>query len=266
MTIGELLRKYRLTQAKTKKEWAGTALSPSFYARVERGLNRISAEDLIRLLHANKISVIKFFEQLDPHDYRISKEEQALYLAINKAYYSGAKADLLKLYDKIVHSDLLNNEDHLMLIDIYLAIIDDDYTSINTATLEKLKERIFVVDNFDTETLNLYCKCIVFYSLDDNLVIAKRVLEQVKDNDSISSQKYVLGIVINMLIFCIKEKRYQEAKFFANRAQAFATTPEIYFYKNLLLFFTSLLNYREKSEKNIWTNAATLFAMLTSQV
>ncbi|RMC46138.1 hypothetical protein F5ESL0230_02470 [Lactobacillus sp. ESL0230] len=46
MEIGELLKKYRLMHAATKKAWAKNVLSPSFYARVEKGLirwhNRIS--------------------------------------------------------------------------------------------------------------------------------------------------------------------------------------------------------------------------------
>ncbi|MBA1394385.1 hypothetical protein EQ500_11020 [Lactobacillus sp. XV13L] len=136
-----------------------------------------------------------------------------------------------------------------MLIDIYLAVIDDDYASIDAATLKKLKERIFVADSFDVDTLSLYCNCIAFYDLDDNLVIAKRAVTQFKDNGSVAIQKYILGIINNILIFCIKGHRYQEAQFFIDSAEEIATTPETYFYKNLLLFLTSLLNYRKKPEE-----------------
>lgn len=250
MEIGELLKKYRLMHAATKKAWAKNVLSPSFYARVEKGLNRISADDLINLLHANKISVIEFFEKLNPHDRLISSEDRALRLAANKAYYNGKRADLLKLYNQIAKGDLPNKEEHLMLLNIYIAIIDDDYSSIDAATLENMKNRIFVADVFDADTLKLYCNCISFYNLDENLVISKRAVTQFKNNNSISIQKNILGIIINILIFCIKEKRYQEVDFYINSAEEIATIPEIYFYKTLLLFFKGLLQYQEKSEEH----------------
>ncbi|MDF7682330.1 XRE family transcriptional regulator [Lactobacillus sp. ESL0679] len=36
MTIGELLKDYRIQQKKTQKEWARNIISPSFYAKVEK--------------------------------------------------------------------------------------------------------------------------------------------------------------------------------------------------------------------------------------
>ncbi|KJY62699.1 ABC-type multidrug transporter, partial [Lactobacillus helsingborgensis] len=40
MTIGELLKKYRIEHEKTQKEWVGNIVSPSFYAKVEKNLSR----------------------------------------------------------------------------------------------------------------------------------------------------------------------------------------------------------------------------------
>ena len=203
MEIGELLKKYRLMHAETKKAWAGSVLSPSFYARVEKGTNRISANDLINLLHANNIA----------------------------------------------KGDSPNKEEHLMLLEIYIAIIDDDYASIDDSTLKKAKERIFATSIFDADTLKLYCNCISFYDLDENLIICKRAVTQFKSNNSITMQKNILAIIINILIFCIKAKRYEETDFYINSAEEIATTPEIYFYKTILLFFKNLLQYHQKSEK-----------------
>ena len=47
MKISELLRHYRLQQAKTQKEWAGNVVSPSYHSKVDR----ITVEDLVELLH-----------------------------------------------------------------------------------------------------------------------------------------------------------------------------------------------------------------------
>ena len=36
MTIGALLKEKRLAADKTQKEWVGTIISPSYYAKVEK--------------------------------------------------------------------------------------------------------------------------------------------------------------------------------------------------------------------------------------
>lgn len=54
MKISELLRHYRLQQAKTQKEWAGNVVSPSYYSRAEKDIYRITAEDLVELLRKIK--------------------------------------------------------------------------------------------------------------------------------------------------------------------------------------------------------------------
>ena len=75
MTIRELLKDYRISQKKTQKQWAKDVISPSFYAKVEKNLSRISAEDLIELLHSNQIPVIDFFSKLNQKDKSINQQE-----------------------------------------------------------------------------------------------------------------------------------------------------------------------------------------------
>ncbi|MEB3363124.1 helix-turn-helix transcriptional regulator [Lactobacillus sp. R2/2] len=60
MTTSELLKQYRLRANKTQKEWVGSTVSPSFYSKVEKGLNHISADNLIDLLDHNGISAANF--------------------------------------------------------------------------------------------------------------------------------------------------------------------------------------------------------------
>ncbi|RMC51805.1 helix-turn-helix domain-containing protein [Lactobacillus sp. ESL0228] len=94
MTIGELLKDYRIKQRKTQKQWVGNVMSASFYTKVERGLSRISAEDLINLLHYNQILLIDFFGKLSKNDKSFYQQKQQINRLANEAYYHDSKQEL----------------------------------------------------------------------------------------------------------------------------------------------------------------------------
>ena len=126
MTIRELLKDYRISQKKTQKQWAKDVISPSFYAKVEKNLSRISAEELIELLHSNQISVINFFSKLNQIDKSFHQQELEINRLINEAYYQNSKEELQQIRDLIAESDLPNKNDELLLIDAYIAVISKD--------------------------------------------------------------------------------------------------------------------------------------------
>ena len=94
-------------------------ISPSFYAKVEKNLSRISAEDLIELLHSNQIPVINFFSKLNQIDKSFHQQELEINRLINEAYYQNSKEELQQIRDLIAESDLPNKNDELLLIDAY---------------------------------------------------------------------------------------------------------------------------------------------------
>lgn len=63
MQIGSLLKEYRLSQGKRQKEFVGEVVSQSYYSKVEKNANRITAEDLIDLLNYNNIPLWEFFSR-----------------------------------------------------------------------------------------------------------------------------------------------------------------------------------------------------------
>ena len=110
MEIGELLQKYRLEQGKTQKAWAGKVISPSFYSKVEKGLNRISAEDLLQLLEANQIPLWEFFSHLEGEAGRQNKWEKDLRARLMQAYYHGSQADFQELFQEVQASNFPDKE------------------------------------------------------------------------------------------------------------------------------------------------------------
>ena len=79
MTIGELLKKYRLNMGLTLSEMAADIVSTSYYSKVEKNQHRISAEDLFEILRAHSISLGNFLNQLTQDKDNFKKYTQKIY-------------------------------------------------------------------------------------------------------------------------------------------------------------------------------------------
>ncbi|BDR61167.1 helix-turn-helix domain-containing protein [Lactobacillus xylocopicola] len=237
MTIGELLKDYRIQQRKTQKQWVGDVISASFYTKVERNLSRISAENLIDLLHSNQISVIDFFGKLNQKDKSIHQQKLEIRRMANEAYYRNSKKELQQIRDILVKSDLPNKNDELLIIDAYVAVIDKDITHLDRNVINKMKEKVFNISNFDEDSLIVYCNFMSFYDLNSNLLLSKKAVKQFIGSSSVKTQKVVLGIIINMLVFCIQNKKFEETGTFIDYADQIKAQPDIFFYKDIIPIF-----------------------------
>ena len=249
MTTGELLKDYRISQRKTQKQWAGDVISASFYAKVEKNLSRISADDLIELLHFNQIPLIDFFSKLRPKDKLIHQQELEIDRLINEAYYQNSKKELQQIRDVVAESKLPNKSDELLLIDAYIAVISKDLTMLGKEAINKIKEKVFNISNFDEDGLILYCNFMSFYDLNSNLLLSKKIIKQCIGTSSVKIQGKILAIIINMLIFCIRNKRFEEADVFVNYADQIKTKPAIFFYKMLVPAFYNIVKYQNTHNK-----------------
>ena len=249
MTTGELLKDYRISQRKTQKQWAGDVISASFYAKVEKNLSRISADDLIELLHFNQIPLIDFFSKLRPKDKLIHQQELEIDRLINEAYYQNSKKELQQIRDVVAESKLPNKSDELLLIDAYIAVISKDLTMLGKEAINKIKEKVFNISNFDEDGLILYCNFMSFYDLNSNLLLSKKIIKQCIGSSSVKIQGKILAIIINMLIFCIRNKRFEEADVFVNYADQIKTKPAIFFYKMLVPAFYNIVKYQNTHNK-----------------
>lgn len=249
MTTGELLKDYRISQRKTQKQWAGDVISASFYAKVEKNLSRISADDLIELLHFNQIPLIDFFSKLRPKDKLIHQQELEIDRLINEAYYQNSKKELQQIRDVVAESKLPNKSDELLLIDAYIAVISKEPTKLDKKVIDEMKEKVFNISHFDEEGLISYCNFMSFYDFNSNLLLSKKIIKQFIGSSSPKIQEKILAIIINMLIFCIRNKHFEEADVFVNYADQIKTTPDVFFYKMLVPAFYNIVKYHNAHNK-----------------
>ncbi|RMC60719.1 XRE family transcriptional regulator [Lactobacillus sp. ESL0260] len=241
MTIGNLLKKYRLNKEKTQREWIGNIISPSYYSKVEKGIHRISAEDLVSLLNYNSVSLIDFFGELNNSKQIGYNQEQELMGMINDAYYRNAKNELVKLKEIVNESDLPNKEADLLYLDAYIADINNE--DLNDREKQALKDKIFSRPNFDKSTLVLYCNFMMFYDLESNVIISRGIIKQFQGSNDVKILEMILSVIGNLLIQCIEEKEYDETKFLVRAANQISTKPELFFYKNVIVLLENMIMY-----------------------
>ena len=241
MTIGNLLKKYRLNKEKTQREWIGNIISPSYYSKVEKGIHRISAEDLVSLLNYNSVSLIDFFGELNNSKQIGYNQEQELMGMINDAYYRNAKNELVKLKEIVNESDLPNKEADLLYLDAYIADINNE--DLNDREKQALKDKIFSRPNFDKSTLVLYCNFMMFYDLESNVIISREIIKQFQGSNDVKILEMILSVIGNLLIQCIEEKEYDETKFLVRAANQISTKPELFFYKNVIVLLENMIMY-----------------------
>ncbi|BDR57142.1 helix-turn-helix domain-containing protein [Xylocopilactobacillus apis] len=248
MTIGELLKQYRISKLRTQKEWANGVVSPSYYAKVEKNQHRITAEDLVEILRKNNVSIIDFFKEYNYQDQKHHDIKTKIDNIIIEAYYHGDARELKKIQKIFVEGDDPNRDEQILMIKVFIALLDNNPNELTEADKTALKEKIFNAADFDQTKLELYCNCMYFYDLDSNLILAKKMVEKFKDNPDKNIQEAVLGIICNLLSFCIKDKRESETSLFIEAADQITTKPQLFFYKNVVLVYKSLIEYHKTHE------------------
>lgn len=246
VTIGNLLKKFRLNKEKTQREWIGNIISPSYYSKVEKDIHRISAEDLVSLLNYNSVSLIEFFSELNSSKQSKYNQERELMTVITDAYYRNSKKELLKLKELVDKSDLPNKGTDLLYLDAYIANVNNE--DLNDIEKKALKDQIFSRPNFDKSKLVLYCNFMMFYDLESNMLITRRIIKQFQGSNDVKTLAMVLSIIGNLLIQCIEENEYEGTDFLIIAADQIDTKPELFFYKNVILLLKNMIKYHYKTE------------------
>lgn len=217
MTIGDLLREYRVNQNKKQKEFAGEILSPSYYSKVEKGKHKITAEDLISLLIYNQISIKQFFGRLDENYEENQLLEEKLNSLLAQAYFQNDKAKVEVIRQEINESCLSNaaKNDLLLYADIFLALINNSLQD-NKKLQDKVREKLFSMDEFDEAKIMLYGNSMRFYSPSDNKIISECLIRKYQKTNNIIVQKYLVSICVNMLIILIENNDLTDTKLYTD--------------------------------------------------
>ena len=157
--------------------------------------------------------------------------------------------EVVQIKRVIAETDMPDKADLNMLVEVCIALLNDNIESLDDKLKAEIKEKIFNTTDFDKNQLSIYCNCMPLYDIDINFFIVKRVIRQFANSTDIEIQAMVLAIISNMLDLCIMNNKYEETKSFIVAADQIKTKSELFFYKNAIMLFTNFIEYHFDHDK-----------------
>lgn len=245
MEVGELLKKIRLEKNLTQKEMSRGVLSVSYYSKVEKGIHRVGAEDLILILDNNDIQRTYFFNRLKKTKINIEYLEKIM-PKITEAYFENDEKKMIKLkeYARIKIPNTYQNKKFIMsIIDITLATLNNDMSLISNNTKQILQDELFRMEEWDEFKLSLYANILSLYPMESNIFLINSIIKS--SNIYSTKEKNIIEVIlINFIGTCIEENDDEIALEYFPFLDSIRTTPENFFYQNMSIFFRNLINFR----------------------
>lgn len=239
MTIGEILKKYRLNMGFTLNEMAAGVVSTSYYSKVEKNLHRISAEDLFDILQAHSISLGTFLNQLNQNKNHSKKYTQQ----IIDFYYEGDIAGIKKLLADYNSEDNEEEQYIIALGESCLYDLDESFI-ISDTSKEMIKEKIFSLPNWNLFKLSIYTNFISLYDINTNQMIISSILSKKIGKYTKSEQTTIIAVLLNFIDELIEKNELSLASYYQQKVdQLLKTLPEWLFYHVLLDFYKNLTQY-----------------------
>lgn len=139
MTIGEALKQIRHELYLTQEQMCAGVVTRSFYAKVESGRNRISADKLTKILFEHDIDITYFYQLLrNTYSSQSKLKENDLNQKMNQAFNSGK----IELIEQNYHKILLQSNSSILKLRAMISVanLKDELNLIDP----KVKEKLFV--------------------------------------------------------------------------------------------------------------------------
>ena len=247
MNIGDKLKLERINLGLTQAEMCKDVISASYYAKIERGIHRINAEDLLIILQKNNINIDSFFSAIERKDDSNVSYNHLMNMSWNEAYL---KQDIPKL--KYLRNSIKDNKNvtekekklFSSLIEVAIAEISNNLNSISSEVKKMLQDYIFNLPQWNTVKLSIYGNVLEIYSLKNNMLIIEGILKNGIKNYQLSDRTIILTILLNFIKMCIEEGMDQLAYEYLSIINTQPTFPENMFQKLMAKYYQYLLDVR----------------------
>lgn len=253
MTIGEVLKSYRLHAGLSQKEMAAGVMSQSFYSKIESGIHNIDAELLVEVLTAHHFDVVKFFSQLSNQS---TNEYNSFYDLESEITFAKNTKNVAKLQEveKKIKAENKDIPEWLQFrIELAYAWITHSNDRISPELQDKLRNLI-VDENWDRLSFYFLSQAVILLNIDDAKFLTNSAFEAFKKNpvtDPFTLQ-FVSWIAVNYLNCCYHEK---VDKSYTTDAIAFLrslpVTPEIGFSDILATYYEAVFNNDKKTASEV---------------
>lgn len=259
MTIGQALRKIRQNLDLTQKGMAANIVTRPFYAKVEAGKSRISADKLAAILFEHDVDITYFYQLLRAtYTSKQKKIESDLNNKMEQAFNVGKIDEIESCYQEILsqsHSKILK-----LRAMISVAYLKNKLNQIDP----KIKKDLFIEFNegqnwmTNPELLRLFTNTMPLWEQDTLAFFINRLLNEMKSNKNISEleQERYLRVFENYLAVCYNRKLSKKSLQLMHVPKIIdyimESKPTIHFllYKIAALYLKNLfLNNKEEAQK-----------------
>lgn len=208
MTIGEALKQIRHELYLTQEQMCAGVVTRSFYAKVESGRNRISADKLTEILFEHDIDITYFYQLLrNTYSSQSKLKENDLNQKMNQAFNSGK----IELIEQNYHKILLQSNSSILKLRAMISVANlrDELNLIDP----KVKEKLFV--EFDEganwmtrpDLLRLFTDTMPLWDSSDLSFFIGRLLAKVQKEHNIPEllQERYLRVFENYLAIYYKK-------------------------------------------------------------
>lgn len=208
MTIGEALKQIRHELYLTQEQMCAGVVTRSFYAKVESGRNRISADKLTEILFEHDIDITYFYQLLrNTYSSQSKLKENDLNQKMNQAFNSGK----IELIEQNYHKILLQSNSSILKLRAMISVanLKDELNLIDP----KVKEKLFV--EFDeganwmtrADLLRLFTDTMPLWDSSDLSFFIGRLLAKVQKEHNIPEllQERYLRVFENYLAVYYKK-------------------------------------------------------------
>lgn len=250
-TIGKQLKIERKNRGLTQSEMCHPILSTSYYAKVEKGYHKISAEDLLAILKQNKIDVVDFFISLEKKDATDISYEQLINLAWSEAHLKQDIPKLHRLKKAVACNQVMSKKQKallLALLDLSIAGLSENLTSLSTDTKQLLQNYLFTLPTWNKLKLSVYGNALRVYTIENNQLFINSILKKELASYPLSDRCIILTILLNFISICIEANQDILASNYLELINKEATFPENFFQKTLGHYFTLLVSARQHKQ------------------
>lgn len=203
MTIGQALKSYRIHAGLSQAEMAAGIVSESFYSRVERDLNKIDADTLIKILTVHHFNIGNFFDHLA----EASKRQSRSYFGVEgKIIFAVNNGDLPAL--QAIGRQIKNDPDCPQWISFRYQMAYAWLTHSNEKISPKLKAKVRSMvnkENWDYLSYYFLSQALIFLDLKDAINYTKMAFHayQKKPDHDANTLEEVSILAVNFLMICV---------------------------------------------------------------
>lgn len=250
MTIGEALRQERKSRKISQKDWiSGTKLSISHYSKIENGIHKINADDLLFILRKYQISISDFVGKIN---FNTDDEVNFVSYELARAFYLNDLTYARKMQEIINKKNLpLEVKYHAELV---IAALIGKTKDMSLQHKNNIIKTVFSSDDWtlNQDSLRLFGRCMELFTSEQLILLMKSVLKRYKDIEKWPNdvQERVATICINYLYNIWDKTSQVNLDVVFKLIDSLSATPHFCIQKIISAYFKALVN-KDLSKKAV---------------